>query len=110
MMNEALHGCHRRYATATRKPHPETIATILRAFTLAPDQAVMVGDTTHDVLMANAVGMSSIAVTYGVHDREQVRAAGPTWIVDSFAVVLELVRGFGGGPRAPQQGSAARPG
>jgi phosphoglycolate phosphatase len=51
----------------------------------------MVGDTTHDVLMAHGAGMSSIGVTYGVHSVEQLLSANPTWLVDSFLGVVDIV-------------------
>jgi phosphoglycolate phosphatase len=73
------------------KPHPEMGQQIMRRLGVEPDHAVMVGDTTHDLLMANAAGMSSVAVTYGIHGVEELRSAGPTWIVDTFDEVLACV-------------------
>jgi phosphoglycolate phosphatase len=51
----------------------------------------MVGDTTHDLLMAKAAGIRCIAVTYGVHDMATLRACGPTWLADSFREVVGLL-------------------
>jgi phosphoglycolate phosphatase len=73
------------------KPHPESGLLILEELGLPPDHAVMVGDTTHDLLMAKAAGMRSIAVTYGVHSPAQLRSAEPTWIVDDFAGIVEIL-------------------
>jgi phosphoglycolate phosphatase len=52
----------------------------------------MVGDTTHDLAMAAAAGLRSIAVTYGVHSEARLRAGAPTWLADSFDEVLTYVR------------------
>lgn len=74
------------------KPHPESTELILRTLAADADRAVVVGDTTHDLRMAQAAGVRSIAVTYGVHSVEELRSAGPTWIADSFPQVVEHLR------------------
>jgi len=74
------------------KPDPEMGETILRVVGVAAQHAVMVGDTTHDLLMAKAAGMRSIALTYGVHTRQELNAADPTWVADSFDDVVNYVR------------------
>ncbi|MET8757806.1 HAD family hydrolase [Lentzea sp. NPDC004782] len=73
------------------KPDPESGFVVLQRLDVSPANAVMVGDTTHDVLMAHGAGMSSIGVTYGVHSVDQLLGAGPTWLVDSFAGVVATV-------------------
>ncbi|GAA3667474.1 phosphoglycolate phosphatase [Lentzea atacamensis] len=74
------------------KPDPASGLLVLNRLGVAPERAVVVGDTTCDVLMARAAGMSSIGVTYGVHGVDQLLSAGPTWLVDSFAEVVTAVR------------------
>jgi len=74
------------------KPHPETLRHVMRALAVAASQMVMVGDTTHDLLMARAAGVRSIAVTYGVHSRAALTSAEPTGIAESFDdVVYQLL-------------------
>ena len=74
------------------KPDPESGHLVLNTLGVSAKNAVMVGDTTHDVLMAHAAGMSSIGVTYGVHSVEELLSANPTWLVDSFAGVVAAVK------------------
>lgn len=74
------------------KPDPESGFVVLQRLGVSAANAVMVGDTTHDVLMAHGAGMSSIGVTYGVHSVEQLLSANPTWLVDSFAGVVAAVK------------------
>jgi phosphoglycolate phosphatase len=76
---------------AKPKPDPESGFVVLHKLGVAAKNAVMVGDTTHDLLMATAAGMWSIGVTYGVHSVEQLLSANPTWLVDSFAGVVAAV-------------------
>lgn len=73
------------------KPDPESGHAVMEKLQVSAEQAVMVGDTTHDLLMAKAAGMRSIAVTYGIHSLEELNSAGPTWLADSFADVLTCV-------------------
>ncbi|MFJ5990861.1 HAD family hydrolase [Lentzea sp. NPDC092896] len=77
---------------AKPKPDPESGLLVLRRLGVAPANAVMVGDTTHDIHMAHGAGMSSVAVSYGVHSVDQLLSANPTWLVDSFAGVVAAVR------------------
>jgi phosphoglycolate phosphatase len=74
------------------KPNPEMGETIMRKLGLLAERAVMVGDTTHDLLMAKAAGMRSIAVTYGVHSLRELKSADPTWTADSFEDVVKCVQ------------------
>jgi phosphoglycolate phosphatase len=37
----------------------------------------MIGDTTHDLLMANNAGAAGIAVEYGAHPVQQLQACRP---------------------------------
>jgi phosphoglycolate phosphatase len=52
------------------KPHPQMLLEILEELKITPNQALMVGDTEYDILMARAANMDALAVSYGVHDRE----------------------------------------
>lgn len=77
------------------KPDAETAQVVLGALGTVAERAVMVGDTTHDLLMARAAAMRSIAVTYGVHSARELASAEPTWTAGSFAdVVMCLRRAF----------------
>jgi len=74
------------------KPHPEMGQVIMRKLGGSAERAIMVGDTTHDLLMAKAAGMRSVAVTYGVHSAQELKSAEPTWIADTFDDVLTCLR------------------
>lgn len=69
---------------AVSKPHPRMLHDILAVTGVAPERALMVGDTSYDLLMAQAAGMSSLAVSYGVHAREHLLQHGPLACLDSF--------------------------
>lgn len=71
------------YATRTvdearGKPDPDMLLQLLAELDLAPETVLMVGDTTHDVLMAQAAGVDSLAVAYGAHAPSLLESARPT--------------------------------
>ena len=50
------------------KPHPGMLYRLLEELDVAPEKALMIGDTTHDMQMARAAGMDRLAVAHGAHD------------------------------------------
>ena len=53
--------------------------------------AVMIGDRKHDILGAAANGIDSIGVLYGYGSRDELTAAGTTFIADKPADILKYV-------------------
>lgn len=53
--------------------------------------AVMVGDREYDILGAKAFGMDSIGVLYGYGDRQELEAAGATYIAEKVADIFDLL-------------------
>jgi phosphoglycolate phosphatase len=74
------------------KPNPEMGHLILKTLSIGAERTVMVGDTTHDLVMARAAGMRSVAVTYGVHSAHELQSADPTWMVDTFEGVRNCLQ------------------
>jgi phosphoglycolate phosphatase len=50
------------------KPHPEMLHEILHELNFTSAQALMIGDSEHDLKMANNANMPSVGVTHGAHD------------------------------------------
>jgi phosphoglycolate phosphatase len=61
------------------KPHPAMLQELTRELGQDLKRTVMVGDTTHDLLMANNAGAAAIAVEYGAHPVEQLRPCRPLY-------------------------------
>jgi phosphoglycolate phosphatase len=59
------------------KPHPAMLLEILNELSVAPQNALMIGDTSHDLKMAQAAGVDALAMTYGAHPEDGLRACGP---------------------------------
>jgi phosphoglycolate phosphatase len=69
------------------KPHPMMLDEILSDLNLEPERAVMVGDTSYDIEMANNIGMDSIAVTYGMHEEIHLRPLQPKFLINHFSEI-----------------------
>ena len=59
------------------KPHPGMLQRLLEALEVAPEKALMIGDTTHDMLMARAAGVARVAIAHGAHEAHELLALEP---------------------------------
>jgi phosphoglycolate phosphatase len=71
-----------------KKPDPTALLAIATELGAPPEACVLVGDSEIDVATATAAGMPSVAVTWGLCDREVLHAA--THIVESPAELAQL--------------------
>ncbi len=55
------------------KPHPEMLLGVLKDVGASIHQAIMIGDSEHDMKMASNAGVGAIAVTHGVHTAETLQ-------------------------------------
>lgn len=69
------------------KPHPRMLEEILDLTGVDARQAIMVGDTIYDMQMAGNARVPGLAVSYGVHPREQLLQTGALDCLDSFGEV-----------------------
>ena len=74
----------RQYFTASRcgdetnsKPHPAMLLELMNELNVSQSEALMIGDTSHDLEMARAAGVDALAVTYGAHREEDLRVCVP---------------------------------
>jgi phosphoglycolate phosphatase len=67
----SFHSIYGGNSFETKKPDPLGVKTILREFSVAPHEALLVGDSGVDVLTARNAGTQAAMVTYGfgVYDR-----------------------------------------
>jgi phosphoglycolate phosphatase len=54
------------------KPHPQMLDELMAEFGVTGDTTLMIGDTSHDLLMARNAGVDSLAVTYGAHPHDHL--------------------------------------
>ncbi len=91
------HGLNGRFVTlqtadrCRSKPDPHMVEQALaEAGGLRPQQAVMIGDTSFDMLMARAAGVAGIGVSWGYHPVAELRASGAVAVIDGFAALPSL--------------------
>ncbi len=65
------------------KPHPLMLQQLMAQFGVAPERTLMIGDTTHDLLLAANAGTPRVAVSYGAHDQAAFEAHGPLFVAHS---------------------------
>ena len=52
---------------------------------VSPARTLMIGDTTHDLLLARNAGTASVGVSFGAHAHETFEAFGPLHVAHSTA-------------------------
>ena len=70
-----------------KKPHPMPLLEACRAFDIHPDSALMVGDSSNDILAAQAAGIKSVGIRGGYNHGEDISICQPTWVVDDLSVL-----------------------
>jgi phosphoglycolate phosphatase len=78
---------------------------LMAEFGVASEATLMIGDTSHDLLMAQNAGGSPLAVTYGAHPHDHLLEHSPLACLHT---VAELEHGSGRTPdlrqRRPRRG------
>jgi len=67
---------------ANSKPDPLMLNKILMDLNIQSHQALMIGDSSYDLEMANNANMACIGVSYGVHSVAQLKQYNPLAILD----------------------------
>jgi len=71
-----------------RKPSPEPLLLVLRQFGVAPEQAVMVGDSINDIAAGKAASMVTVGCGWGYGDPSEIRDAD--YRINALSELLEL--------------------
>jgi phosphoglycolate phosphatase len=72
-------------SAAEKKPHPALLTLALERFQTAASSALMVGDGDTDIEAGKRAGVMTCGVTYGIGDKERLRAAKPDVIIERLA-------------------------
>ncbi len=65
------------------KPHPQMLLEIIDYYGVNPKDTIMVGDSEYDLLMANNAQTHSVAVSYGVHEKQRLLDCQPLTCLDN---------------------------
>ncbi|GEQ74094.1 haloacid dehalogenase [Comamonas testosteroni] len=67
------------------KPSPLMLHELMAEFGVEPERTLMIGDTTHDLQMAQNAGCACVGVSYGAHAPDGFAQFGPLFVADSAA-------------------------
>ncbi|WP_417462074.1 HAD-IA family hydrolase [Kordiimonas sp.] len=74
------------------KPHPSMIHTAVAEAGSSADAAMMIGDTTFDMMMAKNAGTHGLGVDWGYHPSHELKASGAGTVVSSFLDIPAYVK------------------
>ena len=67
------------------KPHPDMLLHLMDRLAVDPQATLMIGDTTHDLELAQNAGAAGLAVSYGAHPPEDLARGSPLATLHSVA-------------------------
>ena len=73
------------------KPHPAMLEAALFEAGAAPHQAVMIGDTSFDMLMARSAGVRGVGVAWGYHAPAELIASGALSVAETVAALSQAL-------------------
>lgn len=96
-LEQALDDTHTRiYFSATRtadeclsKPNPDMVLSLCREWAVLPENVLMIGDTTHDLLAAANAGADAVGVCTGAHTHSQLATAPNCGIFNHFKEICQ---------------------
>ncbi|HTH60503.1 MAG TPA: HAD-IA family hydrolase [Paraburkholderia sp.] len=74
------------------KPHPAMLQELTRELGQELARTVMIGDTTHDLQMAQNAGAAGIGVAYGAHPAASLQALMPRYIARDVSSLVGWLR------------------
>jgi phosphoglycolate phosphatase len=73
------------------KPCPDMLLEIMVELDVSPGRTLMIGDTTHDLLLARNAGCAAMGVAYGAHAKSALLALQPLACVDTVADLANIL-------------------
>lgn len=73
------------------KPYPDPIRWAANQMGFSPEECLMIGDTTVDILAARAAGAQSVGVLCGFGEKEELENSGADLIIDHTALLPDFL-------------------
>jgi HAD superfamily hydrolase (TIGR01549 family) len=80
------------YGFETHKLKTFKFKKIIEDFDFKKEECIFITDTLGDILEANEVGISTIAVDFGYHERERLEKGNPLKIISKFEELIEVIK------------------
>jgi pyrophosphatase PpaX len=78
--------------TEKHKPDPEPAIKACGLLGVKPEEALMVGDSTYDILCGKNAGCSTCAVSYSTFPMEELKELEPDYIIDSMLELPSIIK------------------
>lgn len=79
-------------STVMHKPHPEPALRAMELLSLHPEQTIMVGDSSYDILCGRRAGCRTALVSYSVVDMAELMTYQPDYILHTLQDLLPIVQ------------------
>lgn len=79
------------------KPDPYMVTANLLSLDCAPHHAVMIGDTSFDMIMGKRAGTAALGVTWGFHTVNEITAGGADAVLPTMEALSAALYDFGTG-------------
>jgi len=73
------------------KPDPEPVLEALKVLGASAESALYVGDSPFDIMAGQEAGTGTAGVTWGIATREELEKYNPTYILDSWEELKQVV-------------------
>lgn len=94
------HGLEGRFLTIQTaddnpgKPHPAMLQRAMQEVGAAPENTIMVGDTSYDMKMARAARTGALGVAWGYHPVIELHEAGAHAVIDAYEALAAAADGL----------------
>lgn len=78
-------------SVVNHKPAPDLALLIIKELGLLPEETLVVGDTSFDLMMGQGAGCRVCGVTYGNHPYEKLMEVSPDYVLDSFSGIADII-------------------
>jgi len=79
------------YDVENPKPHPEAAYKVLHKFNALPSEALLIGDSPHDIMCGKNAGIKTVLVDWTIYPRDGFISCRPDYIIKSFREILKIV-------------------
>jgi len=77
---------------AEMKPNPLPLLETAKLFTIAPENAWMIGDSINDISAGKSAGFKTIAVSYGYAGQHSMADLNADYTVDAISEIVDLIK------------------
>lgn len=75
------------------KPHPEPVLLALEKLGVTKEEAIMIGDNSHDIEGGQNAGVRTAGVAWSIKGEDYIRACKPDFVLQHMTDLLDIVEG-----------------